>query len=129
VTEQEIDQLDYLERDEAGRLVPLVPAGADLTDDLTVDELSTVSKSLRCDVGAALSDTGTGVGRRWDAMALLAHTWAKRSHPRAKLTPFRQLRGSELVTLLGWDADLEAADDTDADGEVAADPTAPAHVS
>lgn len=100
----------------------VLPDGADLTDDLTVDELSAISRQLRCDVGSALRDEGTGAGRRWDAMALLAWTWCKRTDPRAKLQPFRQLTAGQLVTVLGQDDDEDQADDED-ELEAELDPT------
>lgn len=113
--------------------VCLVPDGCHATDDLTVAELSAVSRELRCDVVSALSDEGTGAGRSWDAYALLAWTWAKRSNPRAKLSPFKQLNGEQLLRCIGWDSEARAAAAGDQAGDQAGedgadlevDPTAP----
>jgi hypothetical protein len=125
--EPDTDQVPDLEPDPADAelgTVSLVPDGLDATDDLTVDELSNISRQLRCDVGAAMADQGTGAGRRWDAMALVAWTWLRRTDPKAKLTPFRKLTGQQLVVCIGWDDDDDESEGDSDDLEL--DPTGPA---
>lgn len=109
---------------------PVIPAGLDPLDDLTVGELGTVGRQLGCDPYAAVNDQSTGL--RWLALGHLAWVWAKRTDPRAKLDPILQLKPDQvahMLRLVGDDAGDQAGDQDDVDqvdvaGELAENPTA-----
>lgn len=104
-------------------LAPVLPAGADVLDDLTVRELDIVSRQLKCDVYDAVgNDAG---GARWSALARLAWLWAKRTDPTAKLDPFLDYTGAQLTQLLRMGADDvdESDDESAAEVDAEANPT------
>lgn len=90
-------------------------------DDLTLEEVSTGNRLIKADMSKAITE---GTVERPDAVAVLAWLFARRENPEAKLAPFRQMTGREVIALLGWDDDDQADDD-----EEAADPTASASAS
>lgn len=97
---------------------PVVPAGVDPIDALTVTELDIASRQLRCDVYEAV---GGKDGLRWAALARIAWLWAKRRDERAKLQPFVDLTGAQLTHVLRLDEDDDQVDQVDDDVE--ANPT------
>lgn len=101
-------------------LTPVVPAGCDALDDLTAGELGVVGRHLKADPYEAVQGTENAAGLRWEAMALIAWVWRKRTDPRAKLAPIMALRGHEVAQLLGM-----GSDDTETDDDGAGDEGAP----
>lgn len=97
---------------------PVLPPGANALDSLTVGELGTIGKALKLDPYVAVGKDETGV--RWPALAHAAWVWAKRTDPRAKLSPFLELTADEVRHLLRMDED---EDQDQADADPAADPT------
>ena len=100
-------------RDEAGQLLPVLPAGVDPMDDLTAGELGHIGKLLSYDPVSAVRDPKAGL--RWPALAHFAWVWAKRTDPRAKLQPFLDLRATELSAVLRLDE--LAGDEPELDAE------------
>lgn len=117
------DQLD-----EPAELQPVVPAGVDPIDGLTVNELDIASRQLRCDVYEAV---GGKDGLRWAALARLAWLWAKRTDTHAKLATFTEMTGAQLTGVLRLDEHVDAGDDVDLvdDEDPAANPTVPGPAS
>lgn len=93
-----------------------IPEGCDPLDDLMVAELDIASRQLKHDVYACVGQKD-GDGRYWHALALLAWLWAKRLDPKAKLEPFRQLKGAQLTEVLRLNdlPDDDSADDASAE--------------
>lgn len=89
-------------------------------DDLTLEEVSTGNRLIKADMSKAITE---GTVERPDAIAVLAWLFARRENPEAKLAPFRQMTGREVIALLGWD------DDDQDNDEEAADPTESASAS
>lgn len=103
-------------RYDAGEL--LVPPGVDMLDGLTVAELDTASRQIKCDVIDAVAGKD---GLRWSALPRVAWLWARRRDPQRKLQPFLDLSASELGRLLGLDDDDD--DDQAQEVDTAANPT------
>lgn len=114
------------ESTETTEQTPLVPVGVDPVDGLTVAELDQVCSQLQCDVMSALADgddRGRGAGKRWAALALLAHRWARRTDKAAKLDTYRELHAEQLLHLLRMDDDTDAGKGLDQLDGTEANPT------
>lgn len=99
--------------DEHGALQPVTPAGVDLLDDLTAGELGHIGKLIGYDPVSAIKRPE--VGLRYPALAHVAWVWAKRTDPRAKLTPFMELTATQLSTVLRLDEPAQETDELDAE--------------
>lgn len=104
---------------------PIVPEGKHALDNLTVGELGHGSAMIKADLAHAAQ---TGHPQTWEARAVVAWLWAKRSDPSAQLSTWRELEGLDLLTTLRFH--VPATDDQSAAEAAAAeaadaDPTAP----
>lgn len=118
---------DWVQLDDAGDPIPVVPEGADPLDDLTVAELGHVGKLLKYDPYAAVKQDDTGL--RWPALAHLVWTWAKRQHgPHVKLDPILQLKPAQISQLAGLNRPDPLITGEEVD-DVERNPTDPAHAS
>jgi hypothetical protein len=76
---------------------PIVPEGKHGIDNLTAGELGHGSTMLRTDLAAAAQ---TGHEKAWEARAILAWLWERRTNPSAQLAPWRELDGVDLMETL-----------------------------
>ena len=96
---------------------PVIPAGVDPLDKLTIGELGTIGKLIKYDPASAVKRPE--VGLRWPALAHIAWVWARRTDPKAKLQPFLDCDAETLGKLLRFDEET----DPEGEGEGEGNPT------
>lgn len=100
---------------------PIVPEGKHALDNLTAGELGHGSRMIDTDLAAAAQ---TGHVATWEARAIVAWLWAKRTDPNAQLDAWRKLDGVDLLETLRFVQAPKTPDQLEADREAAdADPT------
>jgi hypothetical protein len=95
-------------------LTPVVPDGVDAIEGLTVGELDGLCNALGCDVASTFDDEApqSVQGKKYAALALLAHRWARRADHAAKLDTYRAMSFGELSSVLRLtDDDGQGGDD------------------